>query len=132
MRRSTFSIALYFLLVFGSGICVGAFGYRLATVTPVAAKAKAKPSPEEWRRQYLIEMHTRLKLTPDQLQHLNSILDETNSRYHDARLKHNEIMKTIKEQQRDKVRAMLKEEQVPAYEKLRLEREAKAKAAAGK
>jgi hypothetical protein len=127
MRRSTLTIVGYLLIVFVSGVFVGAYGYRF--VSPVAASAARKPSPEEWRKQYLKEMESRLKLTPDQLQHLNATLDETQARYHNAREQHNQVMKTIKEQQMNKIRAMLTDVQRPEYEKLRAEREARAKAA---
>ncbi len=127
MRRSTLTIVLYLLAVFASGTVVGAFGYRLVSVTPVAAKAKS--TPEEWRKQYLNEMQTRAKLSPEQLQQLNSILDQTRSRFHDAREKHDELMKQIKLEQRNRVRSILSETQLPEYEKLHAEREQRAKSA---
>lgn len=126
MRRPNTSIILYLLLVFTSGLAVGAFGYRLVSVTPVSAKASAKP--DEWRKQYLKEMETRLKLNPDQAKHLNEILDETRARYHDARLSHDKVMKTIKQEQTNKVRSMLTDTQQAEYEKLHAEREQRAKA----
>ncbi len=127
MRRSTLTIVLYLLAVFASGTVVGAFGYRLVSATPVAAKARS--TPEEWRKQYLNEMQTRVKLTSDQLQQLNSILDETRSRFHEAREKHDGLMKQIKLEQMDRVRAILTEPQRVEYEKLHAEREQRAKSA---
>ena len=123
MKRSTFTIALYLLVLFGSGVIVGAVGYRLIAVSAVSAKAPARPTPEEWRRQYLNEMESRLKLTADQNQKLNASLDETRSRFHEARANHDLLVKTIKEEQRGKVRAILSDTQRPDYEKLRAERE---------
>jgi hypothetical protein len=130
MRRSNLTIAFYLALVFASGLLVGAYGYRFVTVTSVAA-AKPKTSPEEWRKQYLNEMQTRLKLQPDQVQLLNTIMDETRSRFHEAREKHDQVMKTIREEQTDKIRAMLTDGQRPQYEKLRTEQDQRAKAARG-
>ena len=129
MRRSTFTIGLYLLVLFASGVIVGAIGYRLTAVLPVAAKAPSRPSPDEWRRQYLNEMTTRLKLTGDQSTKLNGILDETRSRFHEARIQHDQLMNTVKEEQRNKVRAILNENQKTEYEKVRLEREQRAKRA---
>ncbi len=126
MRRPTLTIVLYLAIVFASGVLVGAYGYRF--VIPVAAKAQ-RPSEEEWRRQYLKEMQTRLQLTPDQLKQLNGIMDETRTLFHDARQKHNQIMKHLRDEQTDKVRAMLTDAQKPEYEKLRAERDQRAKAA---
>lgn len=127
MRRSTLAIAAYLLVVFASGISVGAFGYKLVSGTPVSAKATPKLSPEEWRREYLKEMQTRVNLTADQLGQLNAILDETRSRFHSARESHDQLVKTIRSEQTNKVRQILTEEQKPAYEKLRAEREQRAK-----
>lgn len=128
MRRSTLTIALYLLAVFASGTVVGAFGYRLVSVAPVSAKARS--TPEEWRKQYLNEMQTRVNLTPAQLQQLNSILDQTRSRFHEAREKHDGLMKQIKLEQTNRVRAILSDTQRSEYEKLHAEREERAKLAA--
>jgi len=132
MRRSSFTIALYLALVFLSGLAVGAYGYKFITQNPASTKANPpRPSPDEWRKQYLHEMETRLKLTPDQIQKLNVLMDETRSRFHEERQKHDGVMKSIRDQQTDKVRAMLTDEQRPEYEKIRVEREQRAKAAQG-
>jgi len=130
MRRSNLTIALYLLLVFASGALVGAFGHRLITGTPVAAKASARPSPEEFRRQYLNEMKVRLKLTPDQFQKVNLIFDQTQARFHEARDRHNQELKVIRENQVEKIHEILTAEQIPDYDKFRQEREQRAKKAA--
>lgn len=127
MRRSTLTIVLYGLLVFSSGIAVGAFGHKLATAPLVSAQTPSRPSPEEWRKQYLSEMQARLKLSPEQYSKINGILDETRSRFHEARAEHDATMKTIHGEQMNKVRSLLSPEQLPEYEKLRAEREARAK-----
>ncbi len=132
MRRSSFTIALYLALVFLSGLLVGAYGHRFIANNPDTTRARtSRPSPEEWRKQYLAEMQTRLKLTPDQLQQLNVLMDQTRDRFHAERQKHDGVMKTIRDEQTDKVRAMLSDQQRPEYEKLRAEREQRAKASAG-
>jgi len=122
MTRSNPSIALYLLLIFASGVIVGAFGMRL--YSPVTAKTAA---PEDWRKQYMNEMQSRLKLTPAQATQLNVILDETKARAHQAHDAHDSALKQIKEEQSAKVRNILTEEQRPEYDKLRAEREARAK-----
>jgi hypothetical protein len=130
MRRSNLTIALYLLLVFASGALVGAFGHRLFTGTPVAAKAPTKPTPEEVRRQYLKEMKGRVNLSPDQLKKVNVILDQTQARFHEARDRHNQELKIIRENQVEKIHEILTAQQIPEYEKFRLEREQRAKKAA--
>jgi Spy/CpxP family protein refolding chaperone len=130
MRRSNITIIFYLFLVFASGLAVGAFGYRLASVTPVSAKASVKPaSPDEWRTQYLSEMQARLKLTPDQVQKLNGILDDTRTKVRESRTSHDRMMKAIKEEHVNNVREMLTAAQRPEYEKLHAERELRAKSA---
>lgn len=131
MKRSSFTIGFYLSLVFLSGAAAGVFGYRYAAATPAAVKA-ARQTPEDWRKQYLQEMESRLKLSPEQVNHLNRILDESRDRFHAARESHDQAMNTIKEQQRDKVRAILNEQQRPVYEKLRAERELRARGNAAK
>jgi hypothetical protein len=114
MKRWNPPIALYLLLVFISGAAVGALGYR--TYKPPSASSNARVSPEEFRRQYLLEIKSRVNLDDEQLQKVNAILDETRTRFHDARDKHNEIVKQIGEEQRSKMRAILTSEQVPKAE----------------
>jgi hypothetical protein len=114
MKRWNPPIALYLFLVFISGAVVGALGYR--TYKPPSASSNARVSPEEFRRQYLLEIKSRVNLNDDQLQKVNAILDETRTRFHDARDKHNEIVKQIGEEQRSKMKAILTSEQIPKAE----------------
>src|SRR5579872_1462503 len=109
MKRWNLPIALYLFLVFVSGAVVGALGYR--TYKPPTASSNS-PSPEEARRLYLHEIQTRANLSDDQVQQINGILDETRSRFHEARDKHNQVVKEIGEQQRAKVRAILTTDQL--------------------
>jgi len=125
MKRWNLPIALYLFLVFVSGAVVGALGYR--TYKPPTASSNSPLSPEDARRQYISEMHTRANLTDDQLQQVNTILDETRSRFHEARDKHNQVVKEIGEQQRAKVRAILTADQLPKVEQLWQERDQRAK-----
>jgi len=114
MKRWNPPIALYLLLVFLSGAVVGALGYR--TYKPPSASSNARVSPEEFRRQYLLEIKTRVNLSDEQLQKVETILEETRTRFHDARDNHNAIVKQIGEEQRAKMRAILSSEQVPKAE----------------
>ena len=125
MKRWNLPIALYLFLVFISGAVVGALGYR--TYRPPTASSNSPTTPEAARRQYLDEMKTRANLSEDQLQQVNTIMDETRARFHDARNKHNDIVKQIGEQQRAKVRAILTSEQLPKIEQLWQERDLRAK-----
>jgi hypothetical protein len=125
MKRWNPPIALYLLLVFISGAVVGALGYR--TYKPPSASSNARVSPEEFRRQYLQEIKTRVNLSDDQLQKVNTILDETRTRFHDARDKHNDIVKQIGEEQRAKMKAILSPDQVPKAEQFWQDRDQRQK-----
>ena len=115
MKRWNPPIALYLFLVFISGAVVGALGYR--TYKPPIASSNARVSPEEFRRLYLQEIKARVNLSDEQLQKVEAILEETRTRFHDARDKHNQIVKQIGEEQRAKMRAILAPEQLPKAEK---------------
>jgi hypothetical protein len=86
MKRSNRTLALYLSVVFISGLLVGGLGYRLYT-TEATAKAvvteNKRPTPEEWRNQYVSEMTKRLELSGEQLAQLNEILDDVKVQ-HDA------------------------------------------------
>ncbi|HLG96474.1 MAG TPA: hypothetical protein VKX49_09230 [Bryobacteraceae bacterium] len=125
MKRWNLPIALYLFIVFVSGAVVGALGYR--TYKPPVASSNSPLTPEEARRQYLHEMQIRANLSDDQVQKINLILDETRARFHDARDKHNQVVKQIGEQQRAKVRAILTNDQLPKVEQLWQERDVRAK-----
>jgi Spy/CpxP family protein refolding chaperone len=126
MKRWTLPIALYLFVVFVSGSVLGALGYRL--YSPPTTKSNApKLSPEEWRSQHIEEMRQKLNLTADQLQKVNTIYDETHSRFEAAHNTHNQVVKQIREEHVAKVRALLTAEQLPKYEQLRAEREQRGK-----
>jgi hypothetical protein len=114
MKRWKLPIALYLFVVFVSGAVVGALGYR--TYKPPTASSNARVSPAEWRRQYLQEIETRANLTPEQVSKVDAILEETYTRFHEARDKHNSVVKQIGEQQRDHIRALLNPDQLPKAE----------------
>ena len=128
MTRKNVPIALYLLLVFGSGAVVGALGYR--TCNPPTARTgslNAPQPPSEWRRDYIEESRSRLSLTDDQVAKLNTILDQTEVHFRDSREQYNQVLRQIREDHFERVRTILTADQVPKYEKLHAEREAKAK-----
>ncbi len=101
---------------------MGAFSHRLYTVSGVSANAPR--NPEEFRRRYMEEMKTRLKLTPDQVTQLSAILDETRSRVRSTRESIEPEIRKIREEQQEKVHHILSAEQRPEYDQMRKEREA--------
>jgi hypothetical protein len=70
-------------------------------------------------------METRLKLDADQKTKLIQILDEFKGRFDATRRKVDPEMKVILEEQRARIRQMLRPEQQTEYEKMILERDRK-------
>jgi hypothetical protein len=125
MKFWNIPIAVYLFLVFVSGGVVGALGYRM--YSPPAAHSEPHVSPEVWRKQYLDELKTRVNLTPDQIQKMNSIMDDTDASFTEARNQHHQEIEKIKEDHRAKLRAILTPDQLPKYDQFRAERDARMK-----
>lgn len=123
-HTSRAAVASYLALVFLSGAGVGAFGHRLYSAKTVDA-AKQRPDREAMRKKYLLEMESRLKLDADQMRQLVAILDEFRGRYQAARDRVDPEVKQIQQEQRGRIRSILRDEQRSEYEKLIIERERK-------
>lgn len=119
MRRTTLTTALYLALLFFAGVAVGAFGLRLYTMNSVSASA----NPEEFRRRYVAELQSRLKLTDQQADQLQPILDETRQRHRELREKHKAEFDAIHNEQVRKIRLLLTDTQQAEYTRLLEERE---------
>ena len=128
MKNWKSPIALYLFLVFISGSVVGALGYRIYN-PPTARSVGPRRGTEEFRRQYMEEMRSRLSLSPDQMEKLKAILDYTDERFTDARAQHNAMIRQLREDHVASVREILNPDQLPKYEVLRIEREQRAKRA---
>jgi hypothetical protein len=122
MKRPNLSVVVYLCLVFVSGIAVGGFGLGLYRTHTVSATS-VPMGPEEMKRHYVEDLKTRLKLQPDQLQNLESILRTTDSRYRELREKYRPEVRAIHESQVHNIRAMLNSAQQVEYDRLRAERE---------
>jgi uncharacterized membrane protein len=128
MFKPTFSAALYLLLVFLSGAVVGTVAYRAYTMNTASAGAPArKRDPEEFRKHYVQDMRTRLKLDGQQVAQLEQILDQTREEFHQMNAKMRAEGGAIQNHQVEKINTMLREDQRPLYEKFRAEREAERK-----
>ncbi len=128
MTRKNLPISIYLFLVFVSGGVVGALGYR--TYNPPTARSVSAPgrsAPGQRQRQYIDETRSRLGLTDDQVEKLKAILDQTDARFRDVRERDNQLIRQIREDHYQHVRAILTAEQLPKYEKLHAERQARAK-----
>jgi hypothetical protein len=131
MKLSRAAIALYLGVVFASGGVLGWFGQRLYTVTApsVVANNKKLPSPEEFRKKYLDDMKSRLKLTDDQLQQLVIIMDDTRAQsdayWQSVTKERIEKSLAIRQGQNDRIKAMLTAGQKTEFELWLKERQEK-------
>ncbi len=129
MKRSNWSIAVYVVLIFVSGIAAGALGQRLVTSRVVSADSVPR-SPEQWRAKYVDEMRQRLSLDATQETKVNQILDVTRTRYNEIKERNRPEMKRIQEEQAESIRGILNESQKASYTEFRREKEAQKKARA--
>jgi hypothetical protein len=114
------------LVVFLSGVLVGVVGHRLytvKTVTGVSASRPPRPSPEEIRKHLISEMRERVKLDEQQVAKLNGIYDETRREFDELHKKANAETRSLWDNQTEKIKAILRPDQLPLYEQLRRQRE---------
>jgi Spy/CpxP family protein refolding chaperone len=129
MTSSRSTLIVSFTLVFAGGLLVGALGHRYYAINVVQARGvPPPPNPEQWRKQYMSEMTTRLKLSTEQIEKLTTILDETQVRFRSMRERSRAEMDAARLEQVEKVSTILTPEQREEYVKLRKEREERRKA----
>jgi len=122
MKRSQLAVALYAVLTFASGTLVGVVGHRLY-VTANTKEGGGRRSPDDFRKRYIEEMRSRLKLDDQQVSQLNGILDATRERFRQLRERERPEMDAIQEDQRTRIRAILSPAQQAEYTKFLEERE---------
>jgi hypothetical protein len=128
MPKYKLSAVLSLLVVFLSGSVLGAVAYRLYAVSSVqgvgdVARKQPKMSPEDFRKHYVEEFRTKVKMDDQQVAALQQILDQTRSDFHKMRDKMNAEGEAIQNSQVEKINAILREDQRPLYAQLRAERE---------
>lgn len=128
MKLSRAAVAFYVGLIFLSGLVLGAFSYRLYTASSVGATSA---HPDEWRKHYMSEMQSRLKLAPEQVGQLSTILDETRASFQEVRERMRPEMDAIRDSQAARIRVMLNDVQREEYERMRRERDENMKKKAG-
>ncbi|HEY1339582.1 MAG TPA: hypothetical protein VGF59_18840 [Bryobacteraceae bacterium] len=129
MPKSRWSVFLSLLLVFLSGALVGAFAHRLYMVNTVqGVNPPRRPSFEEFRKHYMEDLRTTVKLDPQQAQQAEQILDEIRKDFDQLRDKQNAEREKLQAIQIEKMNAILSPEQQGLYTQFRARREAERKA----
>jgi len=138
MANTKLSAFLSLLLVFGSGIVVGVVGYRVYSAAEPASISKGpqkKMPPEEFRKQLVDEMAKEVHLDDQQVAQLRQIYQDTDATFIHVRDDLNSKLHiqgaAIHEQQVEKIKAILRPDQIPLYDALRARREAERKKQGG-
>jgi hypothetical protein len=124
MAQTRLSASIYLVLVFASGILVGAVSHRLYVTSTVAAN-NAPPAPrsmEEVRKRYLTDLRAKVGLNDTQISSVNSILDETKRKFDELHQQEKPLRDKIQKEQVESIRALMNDGQRTAYEAWRAER----------
>jgi len=121
MPRTRYSALLYLILVFASGILVGAVSHRLYVTSTVSA-TNPPLSMDQVRRKYLAEMRKKVGVNDQQVAAVNQILDDTKRKFDDLHKQEKPLHDAIQQQQIDSVSALLTPAQKTAYDQWREER----------
>ena len=117
MPKYKLSAVLSLLVVFLSGSVLGAVAYRLYAVNSVqgvdVGRKQPKMSPEEFRKHYVEEFRTKVKMDDQQVATLQQILDETRAAGHKMREKMNAEGESIQASQVEKITDILRPDQIP-------------------
>jgi hypothetical protein len=129
MPKSKWSAFLSLILVFLSGVLVGSVAYRLYLVNTVQSNFQPphRPDPEQVRRQRIGQMRDLVKLDDEQVKQVERIYDETRNQFEQARSQFDQNNKNIAEGQTQKIRGLLRQDQLPLYDDLRKKHEAERK-----
>jgi hypothetical protein len=127
MTRSRLSAFISLLVVFLSGALVGAVGNRLYMVSTVSSKGTQVPprrmDPEEARKHLTAESRDRLKLDDEQVRKLDKIYDEERQEFDRMHQRWNAEGRTLRAQHAERIKAILRPDQIPLFDKLQAERE---------
>jgi hypothetical protein len=139
MLKSRLSAVLSLLLVFLSGGVLGAFTYRLYSISPVhsgkdAGAPPKKLSPDDFRKRYVSDLASAVKLDSRQIAALNGVLDQIRDEVdklnakikpeHDAlNEKWRPDREAIHNHQVERINGLLRPDQRPLYEAFRAERD---------
>jgi hypothetical protein len=132
MPKSRLSAFLSLLLVFVSGAVVGAFAHRLYMVSSVMgtgtnAVRPPRPTPEEFRKRQLQEMRDVVKIDDNQAAQVNEILDQTQQKFDQIHKQLNKEGNTLWQDQRARVKAILRPDQVTLYDQMLAKHDAERK-----
>jgi hypothetical protein len=124
MANSKLSAFFSLLLVFCSGAVVGVFSYRVYNTSVAPPARPAERSPEDARKALIAEMTREVRLDDQQVAKLGQIYDDTRERFTDVNKNRSTEFRTIWDDQIKQIKDMLRPDQVPLYDALRVRKDA--------
>jgi hypothetical protein len=128
MLKPKWSALISLVLVFLSGILVGAVANRLYMVNTVSSNGPGGPpprrDPEEIKRHIVAETRDKVRLDDQQVARLNQIYDDERAKFGHLRQKWNTEGRDLRTATADQIRAILRPDQVQLFDQLQADREA--------
>src|SRR6202012_1753913 len=121
MPRTRTSIALYLILVFGSGVLVGIASNRLYSATTASAK-NTKQSVAEFQKMYLAAMKDQVGATPEQVAEISKILEDTRKKEDEFVAQEKPTQNRIQQDHINQIKQLLNPQQRIAYDNWRAAR----------
>ena len=123
MMKPTRIAALWLAMVFLAGALFGFVAHSFYADRTTLADRAARPSnPKDFRERYLAKLKNELSLSPEQLDQVRAILDQTGQRFHELREQFHDKLEpefeTVRQMQRQRIMAVLTPEQQPKYQKI--------------
>ena len=128
MPKSKLSALFSLLLVFSSGVLVGAVAHRLYSVPSVNGVLRDQPQrkmdPEEVRKHIVEETRREVKLDDQQINRLNENYDRTREQFDQLHKKMNSEGQAIRDAQTAEIKAILRPDQMALFDQLQAKRQA--------
>lgn len=121
MRPITTNL-LWLVLVFASGVTIGAVGHRYYQQEPVVARSSQRPTRDEIRRGFLENLRTRVGVSEEQISRIVEILDRGRANADEHKASVDREIRHMQEVVSAEIRAVLTPEQVKRYEDWREQR----------
>lgn len=114
MMKPTRIAALWLAVVFLAGAVFGFVAHGLYEQNP----ARAAANPREHRERYVARLEKDLSLSPEQATQVRSILDQTGQRFTGLRERMEPEFEAVRQNQRERILAILTPEQQPKYQQI--------------
>jgi len=126
MLKTKTSAVLSLVLVFVSGALVGVLSHRAYVVRAASTNPGGpprKPSLQDWRKRVLGQMRTEVKLDDGQVAQINAVLDWVDTQVPQLRARQESENQALQNAMQEKIKVVLRPDQLDLYAKYRAERE---------